>query len=187
MKKNQTPKTVASPFRSALFYFIFWLSTIVYLEGLLHIVVYGGFAWNNLYALGFSASFAAILTLVMSFLPKKAGYPVAAVILAVLMVLFGSQIVYMFIFGNLYSVSQMQQGGAAITSFWKDRLSAAAVCSSGRADCDPFPEQKDRWSVQLAVAGRDGCGCGSGLLPHCAGSACRWHRLLYGSLFLLQQ
>ena len=122
MKKNQTPKTVASPFRSALFYFIFWLSTIVYLEGLLHIVVYGGFAWNNLYALGFSASFAAILTLVMSFLPKKAGYPVAVVILAVLMVLFGSQIVYMFIFGNLYSVSQMQQGGAAITSFWKETI-----------------------------------------------------------------
>ena len=40
----------------------------------------------------------------------------------VLLLLYGSQMVYFFVFGDLYSVSQMQQGGAAITSFWVETV-----------------------------------------------------------------
>lgn len=115
-------KSEKNPFFSTVTYFAFWLFAVLYLESLLHIVVYGGFTWKFLYTLGFSAAFAGVLTLIGSFLPKKAGFPVAVVLLVVLMVLYGSQLVYKFIFGTLYSVAQIQQGGAAITSFWKETV-----------------------------------------------------------------
>ena len=44
------------------------------------------------------------------------------VLLVLLMVLYGSQLIYKFIFGTLYSVAQIQQGGAALTSFWKETV-----------------------------------------------------------------
>lgn len=115
--------TEKAPLRlSAGVYFAFWLLAILFFEGLLHIVVYGGFSIKFLYALGFSVVFAGVLALLMSFIPRKASYPVAAVILVLLMILYGSQLVYKFIFGTLYSVAQIQQGGAAITSFWKETV-----------------------------------------------------------------
>ena len=123
MQKPKYLNTAEKPSRPLPgLYFAFWLFAILYFEGLLHIVVYGGFAVNFLYAVGFSLMFAGILALVMSFLPRKAGFPVAVVILVLLMVLYGSQLIYKFIFGTLYSVAQMQQGGAAITSFWKETV-----------------------------------------------------------------
>ena len=103
-------------------YFVFWFLTLLYFEGLLHLVVFEAFSVNFLYAVGFTAAFAGILALIMSFLPRKAGYPVAVVILTLLMILYGSQIIYRFIFGTLYSVALIQQGGAAITSFWKETV-----------------------------------------------------------------
>ena len=65
-------------------YFVFWFLTLLYFEGLLHLVVFEAFSVNFLYAVGFTAAFAGILALIMSFLPRKAGYPVAVVILALL-------------------------------------------------------------------------------------------------------
>ena len=102
--------------------FAFWFATILYLEGLLHAVVYANVSWKILYVLGFSLSVAGLLALLTSFLPRKADLAVTAVLTLVLTVLYGSQLVYRFIFGTLYSVSQIQQGGAALTSFWKETV-----------------------------------------------------------------
>lgn len=102
--------------------FLFWFAAIVYFEGLLHIVVFSNVSVKILYVLGFSLSIAGLLTLATSFLPRKADLAVTAILTAVLTVLYGSQMVYKFIFGTLYSVSQVQQGGAALTSFWKETV-----------------------------------------------------------------
>lgn len=102
--------------------FLYWLAVIAYFEGLLHIVVYSNVSVKVLYILGFSLSIAGLLTLVTSFLPRKADLIVTAVLTALLTLLYGSQLVYKFIFGTLYSVSQVQQGGAALTSFWKETV-----------------------------------------------------------------
>lgn len=117
--RQSTIKNTAS-FRSAGAWFGFWLLTILYLEGLLHMVVYGDFDGKVLYILGFSVAFAGAFTVLLSFLRGKAGTAAAVALVAVLMVLYGSQIIYRFIFGTLYSVAQIQQGGQAITSFWKE-------------------------------------------------------------------
>ena len=102
--------------------FVFWLVTILYFEGLLYVVVFSNVSVKILYIVGFSLSIAAVLTLVTSFLPRKADLIVTAILTAVLAILYGSQLVYKFIFGTLYSVSQIQQGGAALTSFWKETV-----------------------------------------------------------------
>ena len=101
-------------------WFAFWLLSLLYMEAILHGVVYGSFDGRVLYVLGFSAAFAGAFSLAQSFLSQKKRYIMAAVLLGILTVLFGSQIIYRFIFGTLYSVSQIQQGGQAITSFWKE-------------------------------------------------------------------
>ena len=101
---------------------LFWFVTVLYLEGVLHIVVFSSVSVKVLYILGFSLSIAGLLTLLTSFLPRKADLIVTAILTVVLTVLYGSQLVYKFIFGTLYSVSQIQQGGAALTSFWKETV-----------------------------------------------------------------
>ena len=102
--------------------FLFWLVAILYFEGLLHAVVYSNVSWKILYVVGFSLSVAGLLALLTSLLPRKVDLIVTAVLTVGLTVLYGSQLVYKCIFGTLYSVSQIQQGGAALTSFWKETV-----------------------------------------------------------------
>lgn len=100
----------------------YWLFALIYWEALLHGRVYGEFSGKFLFVAGFSAVFACALTFLLSFVPKKANFAAAFGVTAVLTILYGSQMVYNFVFGTMYSVGLMGQGGAAITSFWKETL-----------------------------------------------------------------
>ena len=102
--------------------FVYWFFALLYLETLLHAVVYGGFSGKFAYAVGFTAAAACVMTVLISFIPKKANFGVSLAVTLVMAVLYGSQMVYNFVFGTMYSVALMQQGGAAITSFWKEML-----------------------------------------------------------------
>lgn len=128
------------PILSAAVYFGFWLLTVLYFEAVLHFVTYGSFNWKFLYIFGFSVTIAGILTLVMSVLPRKAGFPVAVVLLVLLMVLYGSQLIYKFIFGTLYSVAQIQQGGAASPPSGRKRSPRSRIGSGISCCCFcPWP------------------------------------------------
>lgn len=100
----------------------FWFFTLVYLESLLHILVFEGFTIKFGYVVGFSAVFGAVLAVFLTLLPKKVYFPVSVVMVVLITVFYGSQMVYDMIFGTLYSVSLMGQGAAAITSFWREML-----------------------------------------------------------------
>lgn len=104
----------------------FFFFTLLYLEIILQIIVFGKSGDHFLFAAGFDLVFACGLALITSFLPKKAHFPVTAVITGLMIILFGSQIVYYYVFGTLYSVAQMQMGGAAVTSFWRETISTMA-------------------------------------------------------------
>ena len=122
-KKGRFEKKTERPERKGGFAGVaFWCIALLYWEVLLHIVVFGGFTGKFLYAVGFSIGAGLLLGLLTSFVPKKANFWVSLAVALVLTFLYGSQIVYNFIFGTLYSVSQMGQGGAAITSFWRETL-----------------------------------------------------------------
>ncbi len=101
---------------------LYWLFTIAYLELLLSFCAFGGIDLRFGYALAFGGVFACALALVFGFLPKKPQLVLTIMLAAVLIIFYGSQLVYYKIFGTLYSASLVQQGGAALNSFWKETL-----------------------------------------------------------------
>lgn len=119
--KNKTEEKGYTRF-SGLTIFFCWFLSLMYLESLVHFTVYDGFHPRFLYAVGLTAAIAALLTLVFSLIPKKIRFGTMLLSLVVLTVLYGSQMVYEFVFGTMYSVAQMGMGGAAITSFWRETL-----------------------------------------------------------------
>jgi predicted permease len=108
--------------KTAMANLAYWLFTIVFLEGVLHAAVFDTFSLNFLFVVGFGSAFAALLSLLTSFLPKKASFAVTLLLTVVLMVLFGSQIVYNAVFGSLYSIAMLALGGDALGAFWKETL-----------------------------------------------------------------
>ena len=112
--------------KAAIAGFGYWAFALLFWETLLHIAVFGEFSLKFGYAVGFSVSAALLLALVVSFLKQKAAFAVNLLLTLVLTVLYGSQMVYNFIFGTLYSAALMGQGGQAVTSFWRETLSTMA-------------------------------------------------------------
>lgn len=113
----------------------YWAFALMYWECLLSGVVFHSFG-VRIYALGFTLSVALLVTLVLSFL-RKGRFGAEVFLTAVLTLLYGSQIVYHFIFGTLYSVAMVSQGGEAMTNFWRELLAAMG---------DHFP-----WLIALLV------------------------------------
>lgn len=113
----------------------YWAFALLYWECLLSGSVFHSFG-VQIYALGFTLSAALLVTLVLSFL-RKGRFGAEIFLTAVLTLLYGSQIVYHFIFGTLYSVAMVSQGGEAMTNFWRELLAAMG---------DHFP-----WLIALLV------------------------------------
>ena len=113
----------------------YWAFALMYWECLLSGSVFHSFG-VRIYALGFTLSAALLVTLVLSFL-RKGRFGAEIFLTAVLTLLYGSQIVYHFIFGTLYSVAMVSQGGEAMTNFWRELLAAMG---------DHFP-----WLIALLV------------------------------------
>lgn len=103
---------------------LFWFFTLSYLEALLRIVVFDQIFDKIGLVLGFNAVFAVGLTLMTQLFSRKVNIILATVLQIFLLLFYGSQMVYDFIFGSLYAVAQMQLGGDALTSFWKETLLA---------------------------------------------------------------
>ena len=108
--------------RSALTGVLYWFAAIVYWEWLLHIVALGEVRSQFAFVLGFSFVFGSGLALVTTFLKEKVRGWVDTILTVVMILLYGSQMVYYYVFASLYSVSQIQQGGAAVTSFFKETV-----------------------------------------------------------------
>ena len=113
----------------------YWAFALMYWECLLSGAVFHSFG-VRIYALGFTLSAALLVTLVLSFL-RKGRFGAEVFLTAVLTLLYGSQIVYHFIFGTLYSAAMVSQSGEAMTNFWRELLAAMG---------DHFP-----WLIALLV------------------------------------
>lgn len=106
---------------------VYWLLAALYWEVLLHTAVYGGFRASFGYGIGFTVAAAMAIAAVLSLIPGKAAFVLDLILSLGLIMLYGSQMVYNFIFGTLYSVAAVGQGGDAVTSFWRETLSAMAA------------------------------------------------------------
>lgn len=108
--------------KATVFTWLYWWATLLYFELLVHVAAYGVPGAQIGFVIGFSGVFAAALCLVTQLLPGKVRFPGVVVLNVALILLYGSQLVYYFVFGTLYSVAQVQQGGDAVTSFWRETL-----------------------------------------------------------------
>lgn len=106
---------------TAVFHLFFCL-LLLYFETLLHWIVFGEFTVHFLYKVGFTIAFAAVFAFILSLFPQKAFYWSGFAVTVLLLIIYGSQIIYYHVFGGLYSVAQAKLGGGAITSFWRELL-----------------------------------------------------------------
>ena len=123
-KDPKDKKSIIRRCHSVAFGFLFWFFTLNFLESVLRIVVFDRFFEKIGLVLAFNAVFAVSLTLVTSLFSRKVNVILATLFQIFLILLFGSQVVYDLIFGSLYAVAQMQLGGDAVTSFWKETIMA---------------------------------------------------------------
>ena len=124
--KKESPQERWQPMLAAALGYGYWLFALLFWELLLHCVVYGTVTAKLGYVVGFTAVFAGPVMVLTSFVPRKFhfGATIFAALLGVLA--YGSQMVYNYVFGTLYSMALMDQGGAAMTSFWKETLATIA-------------------------------------------------------------
>lgn len=98
----------------------YWIFAMLYWETLVHASMYDSFRGNFRFALGFTAGLALLIGLLVGLLPGRSVFPVSIVLSAVLIFVYGSQMVYCFIFGTPYSVSQIGLGADAVSQFWRE-------------------------------------------------------------------
>lgn len=101
---------------------VFWLLAFLYWEILAHAGMYDQFQGSFFYALGISGAIAFLVAFLTGLLPEKLIFPATVLLTAAGTLLYGSQMVYCFIFGTPYSISQMGLGAGAVSQFYREML-----------------------------------------------------------------
>ena len=99
---------------------IYWLFSILYWEILAHAGMYEQFQGSFRYAICFSGALALMLAILTGLLPEKLSFYGNLLLTLCGTFLYGSQMVYCFIFGTPYSVSQMGLGAGAVGQFYRE-------------------------------------------------------------------
>ena len=105
---------------------LFFLFSLIYWEILAHAGMYEQFQGSFRYALCISGALALVISLFAGLVPEKLLFPVNLVLTVAGTFLYGSQMVYCFIFGTPYSVSQMGLGAGAVGQFYREMFSTMA-------------------------------------------------------------
>lgn len=101
---------------------LLWTGCIVYLETLLHMVVFGGFSPRFLYALGFSVCAGCLFGWATGLLGRRGNRRICTALMGALCFLYASQLAYHYVFGTMYSLSMVPLGVDAIKNFWRELL-----------------------------------------------------------------
>jgi len=101
---------------------IFWVVTLIYLETVLHTVIFHSISLRYGYLIGFTAVIGLAVSAILTWLPRRVAANLSTILTVIFCVLYASQIVYYFIFGSMYALSMVSLGGGAVTSFWKETL-----------------------------------------------------------------
>ena len=105
---------------------IYWLFSFFYWEVLAHAGMFEQFQGSFFYGLGISGALALVIALLVGLLPQKLIFPVNLILTIAGAFLYGSQMVYCFIFGTPYSVSQMGVGAGAVSQFYREMKTTMA-------------------------------------------------------------
>ena len=95
----------------------YFIAVFLYLELILHLVMYKGFGIRIVYPVLFAIVSGSILYLFCNLFPRKASRVVGIIIISLLVLYFEVQLVYHCIFGSFMPLSQLGLGAGAITNF----------------------------------------------------------------------
>lgn len=99
---------------------LYWLFSFLYWEILAHAGMYDQFQGSFRYALCFTGALAMMLAMLTGLLPEKIVFYGNLLLTLCGTFLYGSQMVYCFIFGTPYSVAQMGLGAGAVGQFYRE-------------------------------------------------------------------
>ena len=99
---------------------LYWFISILIWELVCHFVCFKGFSFAALYIFPFSALFALIMTFLMRLCSEKWNKRWTVILTVILIVFYGSQIVYNRVFTGFFSIRMVKMGGTAVTKFWKE-------------------------------------------------------------------
>lgn len=102
----------------------YYIGVFLYLELMLHLLMYKGFGFRIIYPILFSMVSGSILYIFCNLLPRKASRVVGCVIIFLLVIYFEVQLVYHCIFGGFMPFSQVGLGIGAVTNFVDQMLHA---------------------------------------------------------------
>lgn len=103
---------------------LYWAFSLILWEVLAHKAMYPDFTPKFWYAVLLDVAAASVLTAIAQLLPRILQGIFTALVSLLMIILYGSQMVYCTIFGTPYSVRQMGQGGQALSYFFRETLSA---------------------------------------------------------------
>ena len=101
---------------------LYWLFAFLYWEILTHAAMYEQFQLSFRFALAFGCAAAFFVSLLTGFLSRGWQIAVDLILTVAVTFVYGSQMVYHFIFGTPYSVAQMGLGAGAVSQFWRETL-----------------------------------------------------------------
>ena len=120
-KEEKQKKRIFTSLRLGLFL----ICTIVYLELILELVIVGEISWAILYNLLYAVPVGCCLAFWMSFWKKRwLNLTIFWVVLSILCLAFEVQLIYHKVFGTFMEIVMMRMGAAAVTSFFKETISA---------------------------------------------------------------
>ncbi len=102
----------------------FYMAVFVYLELVLHLVMYKSITPRIIYPILFALISGSILYIICNLYPRKASKVVGMVIIIFLVIYFEVQLIYHCIFGSFMPLSQVGLGAGAITNFFTQLLHA---------------------------------------------------------------
>ena len=123
MEETKKTPRAGELFRQCAPLALLWLGCLVYLEALLHIVLFGGFTAWFLYAPCSSLCAACVLAFVTGLLARRGNGRICTLIICLLCLLYASELTYNFVFGTMYSLSMVSLGAGAIASFRRELIS----------------------------------------------------------------
>ncbi len=103
---------------------IYYIAVFIYLEVVLHIVMYKSVSLRIVYPILFAMVSGSILYIFCNLLPRKGSKAMGITVISLLVIYFEVQLVYHCIFGSFMPLSQLGMGAGAITNFFTQLIHA---------------------------------------------------------------
>lgn len=110
--------------RNFIYPMIFLIGTIMYLEIVLHMLIYRSLDIKIIYPVLFAIPLGLIISLITGFFNEKINRILLWVITGAVCFVFNTQLIYFYVFKVFFSFQSLGMAGDAVSNFWKEIITA---------------------------------------------------------------